>query len=97
MKIIYNKEMPLLNRRRVTLELEHLNNKTPSKEEMKKKVSEVLKSPEELVALRHIYTRFGYGKSKVIANVYNKKEDIDYLEKKKIKKQKEENGKKEEK
>ncbi|MBU0929663.1 MAG: 30S ribosomal protein S24e [Nanoarchaeota archaeon] len=97
MKIINEKEMPLLNRKRVTLDLEHLNSKTPSREEIKKKLSAILKSPEDLVAIRHVYTKFGQGESKVIAHVYNKKEDLDYLEKKKVKKQKEDGKKEEEK
>lgn len=99
MKKIYDIEFPLLNRRRVALEVEHVTGATPSKVDLKKKVADFLKVPEELVAVRHIYSRFGEGKSKVISHVYTKKEDIDFFEKKKVKKVKEkkENGKKEEK
>ena len=99
MKKIYDIEMPLLNRRRVALEVEHVTSATPSKNDMRKKIADFLKVPEELVAIRHVYSRFGEGKSKIIAHVYEKKENHDYFEKKKEKKVKEnkEDGKKEEK
>lgn len=89
MKKIYDIEMPLLNRRRVSLEIEHPTGGTPSKADIRKKVAEFLKVTEELVAVRHIYSRFGEGKSKIIVNVYNKKQDIDFFEKKKVKREKE--------
>ena len=87
MKKIYDIEMPLLNRRRVSLEIEHPTGGTPSKNDIKKKVAEFLKVPEELVAVRHVYSRFGEGKSKIITHVYNKKQDIEFFEKKKVKKE----------
>ena len=91
MKKIYDIEMPLLNRRRVSLEIEHPTGGTPSKNDIKKKVAEFLKVPEELVAVKHVYSRFGEGKSKIITHVYNKKQDIEFFEKKKVKKEKKEN------
>ena len=87
MKKIYDIEMPLLNRRRVSLEIEHPTGGTPSKNDIKKKVAEFLKVPEELVAVKHVYSRFGEGKSKIITHVYNKKQDIEFFEKKKVKKE----------
>lgn len=97
MKIIYDKEMPLLDRRRVTLEVEHLTASTPKKDDLRKKVADFLKESEELVAIRHVYTRFGEGKSKIIAHVYKDKKDLEFFEKKKVNREKKEkkNAKKE--
>ena len=97
MKIIYDKEMPLLNRRRVSLEIEHLTSATPKKEDLRKKVADLLKENEELVFIRHAYTKFGEGISKIIAHIYKDKKNLEFFEKKKVKRKKKEkkNAKKE--
>ena len=89
MKILKQVDTPLLSRKRVEIEIEHFDKATPKKEELKKQISELLKTKEELVSLRHIYTKYGYGKSKAIVHVYEKLEDLQRLEKKKIIKPKE--------
>ena len=96
MKIIQDKEIQLLNIRDIDIEIDHSGSTTPKKEELRKKVADFLKTPEELVAVKHVYTRFGEGKSNIIASVYEKKETFDYFEKKKVKKVKE-SGQKEKK
>ena len=88
MKVIKKVDTPLLSRTRVTLEDEHFGKATPTKATLKKEAAALLNVPEELVSLRHIYTKYGIGKSKIIAHVYNKLEDLQRLEKKKEKKAK---------
>lgn len=80
MKILYEKENPLLGRKRMAFEIDHKNGPTPSKESIKKKASELLKVNENLIVLKHIYTKFGNNKSKVIINVYNDERDLKSLE-----------------
>mgnify|MGYP001566203550 CR=1 FL=1 len=84
MKIVKQVDAPLLSRKRVAIEIEHFGKSTPKKEEIKKEIANLLKTKEELVAIRHIYTKYGYGKSKVMVHVYDKLEDLQRLEKKKV-------------
>ncbi|MDD5650727.1 MAG: hypothetical protein PHF86_10005 [Candidatus Nanoarchaeia archaeon] len=86
MKIIKETEMPLLNRKDVIVQVEHPTTSTPSKEQLRKSISSLLKAPEELIEIKKVNTKFGEGKSDVDVSVYIKKEDHDYLEKKKVKK-----------
>jgi len=88
MKLIKEKEMPLLSRKRLTLEMEHAGSSTPKKEGVRELVAKLAKTKPELVTIRHIYTRFGIGKSKVIAHVYQNEDELKILEKKKEKKEK---------
>ncbi len=86
MKILNQIEAPLLNRTRVVLELEHLGKSTPKKEEIQKEVSTFLKESPELISIKHVYSKYGIGKSKVIINVYKNAEDYKKFETKKQKK-----------
>lgn len=95
MKKLHETEMQLLNRKDLVVEVEHPTTATPSKEQLKKNVASLLKVPEELVAIKKVNTLFGEGKSNVDVSIYAKKEDYDYFEKIKVKKEKD--GKKEEK
>lgn len=85
MKKLYEKTMPLLERKRVAFELEHVNTSTPSRTKVKSDIAKQLKTKENLIAIRHIFTKYGAGKSKVIAHVYDKEEiknKLDPLKKK---------------
>lgn len=95
-KIIEQKEQPILSRKELTAEIS-FTGKTPSNEEVRKKVAEALKVKEELVAVRNIYTEFGLTKAKVNACVYENKEKLDSIEPKKKEKAKPGGEKKEEK
>src|SRR3989338_1422624 len=83
MKVLKHTEMPLLKRTRYTIELEHLSQPTPKKDAIKKEIASLLKTQEELISIRHLYTKFGIGKTKAIVNVYQNIEDLKRLEKKK--------------
>lgn len=84
------KEMPLLGRKRINYILD-FDSGTPSKKEILESLAKSLKIDKELIAIRHIYQRFGNTKAKVIVHVYKNKEDLKKLEKKiKEKKVKEE-------
>ncbi len=97
MEIKKERETPLLSRKRTTCMVEY-EGATPSRLEFRKAVSSKLKAPEELTIIKHIYTRFGQNKAKVIAHIYKSKEDMqmieeDYLLKKHQRKQEAEEGK----
>lgn len=89
LKILKETEMPLLSRKRINLEV-NFDGATPSQKEILSNLSEKLKTKEELIHVRHIYTKFGEPKAKVIAHIYNNAEDLKDIEEiKKKKKQKE--------
>lgn len=81
MNILKEKSLPLLKRRRITAEMEHFKKATPSKKEVIKTLAEKLKTSEENISLLHAYPHFGKEKTKVIANVYESKEDLESIEK----------------
>ena len=73
------RETPLLSRTRVTLTLNY-DAATPNRLEIRKAVAHKVKAKEELVVIKHIYTRFGQKMAKVIAHVYNDKKDMEAIE-----------------
>jgi small subunit ribosomal protein S24e len=70
LEIQKERETPLLSRKRVTIEATY-EGKTPSRVDLRKSVAAKIKSPEELIVVRHIYTKFGQQKAKIIAHVYS--------------------------
>lgn len=81
MKILKTKYLPLLKRKRVTAEIEHFKKSTPKSNEVLKTLATELKSAEENISILHIYPHFGREKAKIIANVYETKEDKEQFEK----------------
>jgi len=79
LKKIEEKNMPLLNRKRISFEVE-FSGATPKREDLMKSISSLIKTPEELIALRHVYQKYGINKAKIITNVYEKKEDLKQFE-----------------
>lgn len=74
LNIIKEKEVPLLDRKRVTVTITQTEGKTPSRLAVKKAVAKKLKVKEETVVVRHIYSKFGSPISKAITHIY-KNED----------------------
>ncbi len=73
-------DMPLLARKRVKFELDHPNTSTPSKTMLKEEIAKKYKTQPELVAIRHVYTRFGLQKARVIAHIYQDEKTLKFLE-----------------
>ena len=92
--ILKERDTPLLSRKRVTLEIT-FEGATPSREKIREVVAAKLKSDKDLTVIKHIYTRYGVEKCKVIAHIYSNKEDIRKYEEKGVLKKHE--AKKEEK
>ncbi|MBU2640138.1 MAG: hypothetical protein KKG75_05550 [Nanoarchaeota archaeon] len=93
MKILKTKELSLLKRKRITAEIEHFKKPTIRKSEVLKSLAAELKTPEENISILHVYPHYGREKAKIIANVYEKKEDLERFEK--INKRKKKGDKKE--
>lgn len=72
-------ETPLLSRKRVTLMAEY-EGPTPSRAAFRKEIAQKVGAEENLVILKHIYTRFGIPRAKIIANVYSNMDDLKKLE-----------------
>lgn len=81
LEISKERETPLLSRKRVTLSLQY-EGPTPPRLELRKEVAKKLKADEKLVVLKHIYTRFGSQKAKIIANVYSDEKAMKNIEEK---------------
>lgn len=82
MKIIKQEKSSLLPRIDIVANMEHVNKRTPSNEEVKKELSKLMKVDEELILVRHIYDGYGSGISKIEAYAYDSKEDIALITKK---------------
>lgn len=90
MKILKEKEMPLLARKRINFEVNHAEKSTPSRESLKIEISKQLNVKPELVSIRHIYPKFGQNKSKAVVHVYEDEKTLKFLETPKGKKTKKE-------
>ena len=90
MKITEKIESPLLSRTTITAIIGHTSKPTPNRREIKKQIASSLKTKEELVVIKHIYTSYGDTNSKIIANIYKTKENLKKTESKSLRKEKEE-------
>lgn len=88
MKLIKERSFPLLGRKRFTYEVEHVESATPSKITFQTKVAKAVGVKPELVTIRHVFSNYGLGFSKVIAHVYDDDKVMKVLEAKKVKKEK---------
>ncbi len=77
--VLKERDTPLLARKRVTLEAEY-GSATPSRLDLKKEVAKKLSADDKLVILKHIYTRFGKQKAKIIAHIYSDEKEMKRLE-----------------
>src|SRR3989344_4089306 len=94
MKILKQEQHELLQRNYLEVEIEHGNNKTPTKDEALKYLAENLKVNSELIKIKAIFTKYGGNTSRIIVNVYNSLESLraieEFRKKQKIKKEKKE-------
>jgi len=93
MKVLKDFNNKLCNRTEYTIEINHVGNKTPTKDEIKKKIIDITKSNQNLISLKGIYTKYGFGKSITHAYVYTDEESFKNFE---VRNKKKKNGKKEE-
>ena len=78
MEIIEQRKNPLLKREEIVFLVE--TEKTPSKEEMKKMISEKFKSQEDSIVIDRISGNFGTHTFKIESKIYDKNSDKDKFE-----------------
>ncbi|MBI5389571.1 hypothetical protein HZB01_04290 [Candidatus Woesearchaeota archaeon] len=81
LEMLKQKEIPLLSRKRVSFSATY-EGKTPQRNELLKQVATMMKVPENLVIIKHIYTQFGQNTVKIIAHVYKNDEELVRFEEK---------------
>lgn len=81
LNILKERDTPLLSRKRYTFEMD-FKGATPSRIEIRDAVAKKVKSEPELTIIKHVYTRYGVEKAKIIAHVYSNKEEMAKLEQK---------------
>ncbi len=73
-KVVYriaeDRKNPLLRRKELIVEIWHVGLPTPNRLEVRQKIAEMLGVNVDCVYVRHVYTEFGWGKSKVEVHVY---------------------------
>jgi len=74
-------EAPLFGRQRITGIVTFEGGATPSILKLKDVLASKLKVNKDLIAIRHVYQRFGFTEVKVIAHIYKKREELMKLEK----------------
>ncbi|MBI4454023.1 hypothetical protein HY636_05255 [Candidatus Woesearchaeota archaeon] len=79
LEIQKQKETPLLARTRINI-IARYDKETPSIVNLRKEVALKLKADENLVIIRHIYTKYGKRESKIIAHVYKDQKLMEKLE-----------------
>ena len=87
MKKLKQTESQFLNRTEVVYEVDHFQKPSPKNDDVRKSLASELKVDESLIDLKHVYSNFGSSKSKIIADIYKNKEDMQRFVK--LKKQKE--------
>ena len=75
------KDVPLLNRQRVSLLVMYDGGATPSIVQFTDIIASKLHVDKDLVAIRHVYQKYGSSQAKVIAHVYKTREERMRLEK----------------
>jgi small subunit ribosomal protein S24e len=80
MEIIKQNDVPLLDRKRVTIKVTFSGKSTPTNVVIRKDVAKVLKVEPKLVVIRHIYQKYGNTEAKIIAHVYNSVEKLKVFE-----------------
>jgi len=98
LEILKERETPLLSRKRITAMID-FEGPTPSRIKLIEDIAKKLDVNKDLTIIKHIYTRYGAQKAKIIAHIYDKEDAMnrfenEYLLKKHIDKKKEETAEK---
>lgn len=73
-KVISEKQNPLLGRKEYLFEVAHPEGPTPKREEVRKVLAEVLKVPKDRLILEWMRARFGVQRSRGSAHAYDSKD-----------------------
>jgi len=64
------KELPLMSRTEVIVEVKHTGAANPPYSVISKELANLLKADQKVIVIKHVYPKFGEGRSEVIAYVY---------------------------
>ena len=73
-KVISEKQNPLLGRKEYIFEVGHAGAATPKRDDVRKALAEVLKVPKDRLILEWLRARFGVQRSRGCAHTYDSKE-----------------------
>ncbi len=79
MKLIQEKENKLFNRKELVYETS-FSGTTPKKEEIKKSISEISKSSEDLIVIDKIHQVYGAKTARINAKIYKTPEELKKVE-----------------
>lgn len=79
-KIVSEKENPLLKRKEICFQIEHAQTGTPSRMEVRKAVANILKTDIDLVYVKKFETKTGAFTAVGTANVYDSGEQAKFVE-----------------
>lgn len=80
MDVLKEKDVPLLNRKRVTATVQFDGSATPSLPMLKDLIAATFRVDKGVVAIRHVYPSFGRSTAKVIAHIYKTRDALLRLE-----------------
>lgn len=86
MKVLKEEDSRILERKSFVVEIDHHLKATPKEDSIKSGLAKLLKSDEKLMIIKHIYTGFGKGSSKVEVYVYDNEKALKTIEPKSKKK-----------
>lgn len=82
-EITKERDLPLMSKKRYTFMMT-FKGATPSRTQIRDAFAKQAKADPELTVIKHVYTRYGVEKAKVIAHVYTDKADMVKYEEKEL-------------
>ncbi len=79
-EILEEKKNPLIDRNEIKFRIDHFNESTPNRLEIKKKIAALKNSNEKFTIIRKIQTHFGGAYDIGIANIYEEAKELQFYE-----------------
>ena len=79
-EILEEKKNPLIDRNEIKFRIDHFNESTPNRLEIKKKIAALKNSNEKFTIIRKIQTHFGGAYDVGIANIYEEAKELQFYE-----------------
>jgi len=79
-EILEEKKNPLIDRNEIKFRIDHFNESTPNRLEIKKKIAALKNSNEKFTIIRKIQTHFGGAYDIGIVNIYEEAKELQFYE-----------------
>ncbi|MBY9020725.1 MAG: 30S ribosomal protein S24e [Candidatus Lokiarchaeota archaeon] len=79
-EILEEKKNPVIDRTEVKFRIDHLDESTPNRLEVKKKIAAMKNANEKYTIIRKIQTQFGNSYDIGLANIYQESEELQFFE-----------------